>query len=185
MDLAKNILIQESPPTAQQARRLRCEKEKKLRVEAKTWDLATDELSHTFQFTVLQNIYAHYIDHEPLHKTRHSTMFVGHIKAKISSYKHQDVVKNKYDPDSIVGFLDVLELVKSCDLKCHYCSREIYILYPHIREATQWSLDRVNNDMGHNVGNLVVACLECNLKRRRTNKDAFMFTKNMKIVKTL
>ena len=39
------------------------------------------------------------------------------------------------------------------------------------------------NDIGHNNGNLVVACLECNLKRRRTNKDAFMFTKNMVIVR--
>ncbi len=47
----------------------------------------------------------------------------------------------------------------------------------------QWTLDRINNDIGHNNGNLVVACLECNLKRRRTNKDAFMFTKNMVIVR--
>ena len=47
----------------------------------------------------------------------------------------------------------------------------------------QWSLDRINNDIGHNSGNLLIACLECNLKRRRTNKDAFMFTKNMVIIK--
>ena len=47
----------------------------------------------------------------------------------------------------------------------------------------QWSLDRIDNNIGHNRGNLVVACLECNLKRRRTNKDAFMFTKNMVIIK--
>ena len=59
----------------------------------------------------------------------------------------------------------------------------IYILYEHVREMKQWSLDRINNDIGHNNGNLVIACLECNLKRRRTNKDAFMFTKNMVIIK--
>jgi hypothetical protein len=47
----------------------------------------------------------------------------------------------------------------------------------------QWSLDRINNDIGHNSGNLVVACLECNLKRRRTNKDAFLFTKNLTIIR--
>jgi hypothetical protein len=47
----------------------------------------------------------------------------------------------------------------------------------------QWSLDRVDNNIGHNSGNVVISCLECNLKRRRTNKDAFMFTKNMVIIK--
>jgi hypothetical protein len=47
----------------------------------------------------------------------------------------------------------------------------------------QWTLDRIDNDIGHNKNNLVIACLECNLKRKRTNKDKFMFTKNMKIIR--
>jgi hypothetical protein len=47
----------------------------------------------------------------------------------------------------------------------------------------QWTLDRIDNDIGHNKKNLVIACLECNLKRKRTNKDKFMFTKNMKITR--
>jgi hypothetical protein len=68
-------------------------------------------------------------------------------------------------------------------MKCCYCSSEVYILYERVREMKQWSLDRINNDIGHNIGNLVIACLECNLKRRRTNKDKFMFTKNMVIIK--
>jgi hypothetical protein len=37
--------------------------------------------------------------------------------------------------------------------------------------------------LGHNKGNLVMACLECNLKRRRTNKDAFFITKNLTITR--
>jgi hypothetical protein len=68
-------------------------------------------------------------------------------------------------------------------MKCIYCSEEVFILYERVRETKQWTLDRINNDIGHNSGNLVIACLECNLKRRRTNKDAFMFTKNMVIVR--
>jgi len=71
--------------------------------------------------------------------------------------------------------------LKACELKCHYCSEDMFILYEIVRELKQWSLDRINNNIGHNDGNLVVACLECNLKRRRTNKDAFMFTKNLVI----
>ena len=60
----------------------------------------------------------------------------------------------------------------------------MYLLYEFVREMKQWSLDRINNDIGHNKNNLVIACLECNLKRRRTNKDLFMFTKNLKIIRT-
>jgi hypothetical protein len=66
-------------------------------------------------------------------------------------------------------------------MKCHYCACETYLLYEFVREMKQWSLDRINNDIGHNKGNLVIACLECNLKRRRTNKDAFFMTKNLTI----
>ena len=47
----------------------------------------------------------------------------------------------------------------------------------------QWSLDRIDNNIGHNVGNLVIACLECNLKRRRRTDEKFLFTKQLNIVK--
>ena len=60
---------------------------------------------------------------------------------------------------------------------------EIYILYEIVREMKQWSLDRINNDIGHNVGNLVVACLDCNLKRRCRTKEKFLFTQQLCIVK--
>ena len=44
-------------------------------------------------------------------------------------------------------------------------------------------LDRINNDIGHNDSNVVIACLKCNLKRRTTDADKFKFTKQMKIIK--
>ena len=51
------------------------------------------------------------------------------------------------------------------------------------RENRQWTLDRIDNDIGHNHNNIVISCLECNLKRRRKSKDAFVFTQQLKIVK--
>ena len=48
----------------------------------------------------------------------------------------------------------------------------------------QWTLDRIDNDQGHTYDNVVIACLECNLQRRRTNSDKFLFTKQMKIVRS-
>ena len=82
-----------------------------------------------------------------------------------------------------VSFKEVIELLNVSNMKCHYCACETYLLYEIVRENKQWSLDRINNNIGHNRNNLLIACLECNLKRRRTNKDAFMFTKNLKIVR--
>lgn len=157
-------------------KKMKLEKEKKMRVETKTWGLTNNDLNHETQFNILKTLLA---DKEE--KNKYTTIFKSHIKHKISSYKQQDILKKKLDETSFINFEQVIELLKNCQMKCHYCSQEIFILYEIVRELKQWSLDRINNNIGHNVGNLVVACLECNLKRRRTNKDAFMFTKNLVI----
>ena len=47
----------------------------------------------------------------------------------------------------------------------------------------QWTLDRIDNDLSNTDENVIVACLKCNLQRRRQNKDKFLFTKQLKIVK--
>ena len=154
------------------------EKEKKMRVETKTWGLGNDELSFATQLQIFnKNIVNEKIT------TKHIGMIVSHIKAKICSYKQQDILKGKLLEEEFVSFNDVIELLYSSQMKCHYCSCETYLLYEVVRENKQWSLDRINNEIGHNRNNLLIACLECNLKRRRTNKDAFFFTKNLQIVR--
>jgi hypothetical protein len=40
----------------------------------------------------------------------------------------------------------------------------------------QWSVDRNDNDVGHDKGNFHLACLDCNLKRRRRTDEKFLFT---------
>ena len=62
-------------------------------------------------------------------------------------------------------------------LSCHYCKCNLQILYNSTLEKKQWSLDRVDNDIGHNTDNVVISCLECNLQRRRTDMKKFEFTK--------
>jgi hypothetical protein len=48
---------------------------------------------------------------------------------------------------------------------------------------TQWSVDRINNNLGHNIDNFHLACLDCNLKRRRRTDDSFLFTKQLNVKK--
>jgi len=172
----KKIIINELTNGSKQINKK--EKEKKMRVETKTWGLNNDDLSFETQLRLLKMIFNN-------EKTidKHIGMIVSHIKAKISSYKQQDILKGKLNDSEFVSFNDVIDLLFESQMKCHYCSCETYLLYEVVRENKQWSLDRINNEIGHNKNNLLIACLECNLKRRRTNKDAFFFTKNLKIVR--
>lgn len=167
--------------TKYQMRKIDSNKEsnkKKKKVETNTWGLNEIELSFDTQLEILKNIF----NNNSLIKNAKLTNFItSHIKTKISSYKHQDILKNIFLESEIVTFDDVIGLLNECNMKCHYCACETYLLYEFVREMKQWSLDRINNDIGHNKGNLVIACLECNLKRRRTNKDAFFMTKNLTI----
>jgi hypothetical protein len=161
------------------------EKEKKLRVETNTWGLINDDLLFETQFELLKQINDYIKNNNASRKlfNKQQQLIISHIKSKISSYKQQDILKKKLNEDTFVSFNDVIALLIESNMKCYYCACETYLLYEIVREMKQWSLDRINNEIGHNKGNLVICCLECNLKRRRTNKDAFFFTKNLKISK--
>ena len=186
----KRIFIAEPEPKTKQKSKqtngnklVDCTKEKKTRVEATIWELVADDLSHSTQVQIL-NYLKNNLKTENNLKTDagpYANKYVSHIKSKICSYKNQDIKKNRIELDKLITYGETLDLLSSSGLRCHYCADEVFILYEKVRENKQWSLDRINNDIGHNSGNLVIACLECNLKRRRTNKDSFMFTKNMVI----
>ena len=172
----KKIIIEDCQKN--KIKKINCEKERKMRVETKTWELNEEELAHEKQLNSLQQI-----ENIKIGKDKYISKLTSHIKSKLCSYRQQDISKKKLIKENFVTFEETIDLLNKHKLKCCYCSEDVYILYERVREMKQWSLDRVNNDIGHNSGNLVIACLECNLKRRRTNKDAFMFTKNMVIIK--
>jgi hypothetical protein len=102
---------------------------------------------------------------------------------KICGYKQQDKLKKLYDENKFLTYETVIQKLLECQLKCYYCKAELKVLYDISRQMTQWSVDRIDNDKGHNNDNFHIACLECNLKRRRRTDDKFLFTKQMKLVK--
>ena len=105
------------------------------------------------------------------------------IKSKIDGYKHQDQKKEIDNIETLISRREVInKLINSC-LCCEYCSKHVKVLYRHVRDPLQWTLDRVDNDLNHSNENTVISCLRCNLKRRLTDKEKFEFTKKMKIVK--
>ena len=104
------------------------------------------------------------------------------IDKKITSYKTQDINNKKYNDDNITQ-QQVIEKIVSSKLKCYYCKCNMKLFYKKVRDMEQWTLDRIDNDLSHTDNNVIVACLKCNLQRRRQNKDKFLFTKQLKIVK--
>ena len=114
-----------------------------------------------------------------------SALTMSLIKQKIASYKCQDLLKKKYSAAEFICVKDVLDLIVENKLICHYCKQIVLILYENIREPRQWSLDRIDNTMGHNRGNLYLSCLSCNLRRRCMYPERYVFTKKCAVVKKL
>lgn len=104
-------------------------------------------------------------------------IFKNEIITKVSGYKHQDTIKHLLDLNQFISINKVIKLLYESGLTCYYCKESIYVLYSIVREKKQWTLDRIDNDQGHNNDNVVIACLECNLQRKRKSKHSFTFTK--------
>jgi hypothetical protein len=95
----------------------------------------------------------------------------------------QDIQKDKYDEEKFVDFYFVVSLLLDKELKCFYCKESVYLFYNFVRENKQWTLERINNDQGHNKDNVEIACLHCNLRRRTMYYERYVFTKQLNIVK--
>jgi len=103
------------------------------------------------------------------------------IMKKLSGYKQQDIKKKMFHSDLFISLDQCITLLTDCSYNCYYCKENTLLVYDIVREPRQWTLDRIDNFQGHNEGNVLISCLECNLKRRRIGKDNFLFTKQLKI----
>jgi len=156
-------------------------KEPKQRRAIEKWNLSLDENIYDNQ------VQLKYLVTEDTHNTYRShdiyETMKREIEKKMNGYKQQDIDKKRLSNDLFITFNDVKILLIQCKLLCYYCTEKTYILYEHVRESSQWTLDRIDNNMGHNLGNVVICCLKCNLKRRRTNSNNFFFTKQLTIIR--
>lgn len=152
----------------------------KIRADAENWTFTEEDYSHEKQISMLKDIQTNnytYID-------KKTKIGIQQINKKINSYKQQDVIKNLYSLEKHIHLQSIIDKMIDCDLKCYYCSISMSVLYDISREMKQWTVDRIDNDLGHYLDNYYLACLECNLRRRRRSDDKFLFTKQLKIVKS-
>ena len=152
-------------------------KEAKKRVIAEKWSFSDENYEYTNQLNMIQNI---------MNKEKENDIIkivVKEINKKISSYKQQDILKKKLDINKFITFEEIIKNMVDCELKCRYCKENMNVLYDISREMKQWSVDRVDNNLGHNIDNYYLSCLDCNLKKRRRTDEKFLFTKQLNLVK--
>ena len=155
------------------------DKELKKRVESEKWTFSEEHYKYENQIIMINDI----LNNNLNYTNEVSKIAIQEINKKIYGYKQQDILKKRYDEKFFLTFQSVINKIIECELKCRYCTKEMNVLYDISREMTQWSVDRINNDLGHNIGNFHLACLECNLKRRRRTDEKFLFTKQLNIIK--
>ena len=105
------------------------------------------------------------------------------ITRKINGYKQQDVKRKLFDAKALVKTSEVVQKLVDGTMMCVFCNKQVLLLFDKVRDMAQWSLDRIDNDIGHSASNTNICCLKCNLERRRQNYDAFHWTKNLTISK--
>ena len=157
------------------------EKIAKIRIDSQKWTFTDTEYCHNNQLLMVLSIQSN----NYTYNDATSKIAFQQINKKIYGYKQQDVSKQKYNKDSFLHLHSIIDKMIECELLCYYCHNQMDVLYTISREMTQWTVDRIDNALGHNLDNYYLACLECNLKRRRRSDDKFLFTKQLKIVKLL
>lgn len=107
------------------------------------------------------------------------TMVRSQLQSKLAGYKYQDQEKHLWCPDAFVALDDVVVLLRHCALQCFYCAHPTRLLYENARDPLQWTLERIDNCLGHVRGNVQIACLQCNLRRRTMFHERYLMTKRM------
>jgi len=154
----------------------------KKRVQSEKWSFSNENFEYLNQLEMVKNIFNNEFRHND---DDVSKIALQEINKKISGYKQQDRIKKRYDAAQFLTLESVILKMVECELKCRYCRGEMDVIYDISRESRQWSVDRINNDLGHNLTNFHLACLECNLKRRRRTDEKFLFTKQLNIIKQM
>ena len=158
---------------------LKKDKEPKKRVDSFKWSFPEEFYEYESQMNLVIDISNN--DFSP--KDEVGKIMIQQINKKISGYKQQDIFKKRLNTEQFLNLKSVILKMIECQLKCRYCMKEMFVLYDISRETKQWSVDRIDNDLGHNIDNFHLACLDCNLKRRRRTDEKYLFTKQLSITK--
>ena len=177
----KKLIVSFEPKTKEKKEKtVKTQKEKQKRQVTTTpqWTFNENDLEYENQMKLLKEIQENKIvNREPCN------FIVRQINNKIYGYRTQDIDKKILCEEKLIDLQNVLKLMIKCDNKCFYCKENVNVLYEYVREPKQWTLERLDNNFGHNIDNVVIACLSCNLRRKTMHYERFVFTKQLNIIK--
>ena len=113
----------------------------------------------------------------------YSKEIIKSLKTKHYSYRSQDKKSKKFDDTQHITFDQLVDKLIESKLICFYCNENLKLIYSGRKETKQWSLERLDNNLGHYNSNTCISCLKCNLDRRKDNFEYFKLSKNIKIKK--
>lgn len=150
--------------------------ENPIRQDSIKMDIDDIYYTHSKQIEVINKLYLE-------EEQEVSQMFKREIQKKIMGYRNQDFKKKIIDLNRLISLEQTIDLLMRSKLKCFYCNDLCELVYKTIFSKKQWTLDRLNNNNGHNYDNVVISCLECNVKRGNMDSERFKRGKNIKIVR--
>lgn len=90
------------------------------------------------------------------------------IVAIMSNSKAEDKMRERYDPEKFITAENLERLYQHQKGYCYYCGRTMLfgVGVDRLLHPQGLTIERMNNDLGHNVDNVVFACSHCNKRRR-------------------
>jgi|TARA_B110000967_G_scaffold206126_1_gene252108 hypothetical protein len=158
---------------------------------SKKWQIDNSYFIHSCQISLINNLYLEdnvnvkYLTGSTDPEINVKTITKREINNKINGYKNQDVRNSVLDTLNIISLEQTIEKLTVSKLTCYYCRDKCLLLYKDTLSKKQWTLDRIVNDKGHNHDNVVICCLECNVKRGDMDSERFKRGKQIKFVRKL
>ena len=121
----------------------------KKRVAAENWTFASHDYAYENQLNNIKKL----IENKYKFTDETTKIVLQQINKKIYGYKQQDIIKKLLNNDKFITLESITNKMIDCELKCYYCSCEMNVLYDISREMKQWSVDRIDNNLGHNIDN--------------------------------
>jgi hypothetical protein len=143
-----------------------------------SWIFSNEELSYNNQKLYIAEMKTGNIIHDDI-----CVVISKHIANKISGYRSQDIKKKMYCSNELIDKNYVIDLLDKSGMNCYYCKQPVHVLYKKVRDPLQWTLDRIDNSIGHNINNVEISCLKCNVGRKTMDQARYTFTKQLVIVK--
>lgn len=149
-----------------------------------TKQITHDDLTDENQYNLLR-LMEYSVQNDSMEKPPKLLILFREIRRKIEGYRCQDLEKSKYNDLEFVELKDVVQKLIQCKMICFYCQEKVKLLYLQVRDPKQWTLERIDNQIGHTRKNVEIACLSCNVRRRTMYHEKFRFTKQLVIQKSV